>query len=171
MYVLSSALRAAPRRRFKHYPDPLARPSTQHNASPDFPSGVIRKLVDKLPADFAQPASSPTKLAAQFYPADETPLRPATPALELLPPVHGFDKYAYRAFGLPSEGEIRSLVDGEHKTSGDFRLNEEMLRAHFNVHRFGVSERIREIVARKCTATTEGWLSWKSSSAVPSWEL
>ena len=87
-----------------------------------------------------------------------------------MPPVHGFDKYPYRAFGLPSESEIRSLVDGEHKTSGDFKLSEETLRANFNVNRPGVGERIREIVARKCTATDEGWLTWKSDSDVKSWE-
>lgn len=148
---------------------------SQHNESPDFPSGVIRKLVAKLPADFATPSTSTVALAKAFYPTEEAPLRPSTPALELLPPVHGFDKYAYRAFGLPSEDEIRRIVRGEHKTSGDYKVNARMVLetalANFNINRPGVEARVREVLDRMCTTSVEGWLSWKSSRDVKSREV
>ena len=132
--------------------------------SPDFPSGVIRKLVHKMTPDWDLTIDPATR-ALDFFPDPSTPLRPSTPALELEHPIHGFDKYHFRAFGLPAESEIEAVVRGNHKTSGDLAMDERrvlgVFQEKFDWTRRGTKERVLEVLDRMTLKNRQsGFLVW-----------
>lgn len=72
-------------------------------------------------------------------------------------------------FALPTEAEIRSMVDGSHKSSGATEITLDELLAKFDSLRkgkAGVREKILEVVQRKCVFEEDKhmgqqWLKWK----------
>lgn len=73
-------------------------------------------------------------------------------------------------FALPTEAEIRSMVDGSHRNSGATTITLEELLGMFNRMRggkAGVREKVLEVVERKCVFEQDKhmdkkWLQWKS---------
>ena len=71
-------------------------------------------------------------------------------------------------FALPTEAEIRSMVDGSHTSSGATEITLEELLANFQRLRgskAGMREKILEVVQRKCVADQDKhmdkqWLKW-----------
>ncbi|CED83723.1 Enoyl-CoA hydratase [Phaffia rhodozyma] len=149
-----------------------------YESSPDFPKGVIKKLVEKLSPEWDREVD-PATLQSNFFPKPKAPFKNAnTSPLELAPPTHGFDKHHFRSYGLPSEVEVRAIVKGEvegdfqprtssksraggSKSSGDLALNRHMVLEWFNKDRLGVKDRVTEILNRKTYKVGEGeWLAW-----------
>ena len=72
-------------------------------------------------------------------------------------------------YALPTEAEIRSMVDGSHKASGATEITLDELLAKFDSLRkgkSGVREKILEVVQRKCAFEDDRhmdkqWLKWK----------
>ena len=75
-------------------------------------------------------------------------------------------------FALPTEQEIRQMVDGSHPTSGGTVITREELLQQFEALRkgkMGVREKVLEVSQRCCVEdvdkiTGEKWLRWKSPS-------
>jgi 3-hydroxyisobutyryl-CoA hydrolase len=151
----------------------------QHGFSPDFPSACISKLVDKKPPTFSTEPSSSTLINSFFptlpeaYYSKPSPNLPLTEPLNLETPVHGFDKYPFRAFGLPSEDDLKSIINGSHpshttrsspyaqdRIPGDFKVSVEMVLAKYDMSRKRMKSRVMEVLRRKCTEDSAGWLTW-----------
>lgn len=69
---------------------------------------------------------------------------------------------------LPTEEEIGKMVDGSHPSSGGTAVTRRELYKKFDIlrkNKHGLHEKIREVLARKCTeeedkTTGEKWLKW-----------
>ncbi len=72
-------------------------------------------------------------------------------------------------YALPTEVEIRSMVDGSHRDSGATEITLDELLAKFDRARGrkpGMREKILEVVQRKCVSEQDKhmdkrWLKWK----------
>ena len=132
-------------------------------------------LVEKIKT---RPAWSPERLEqvkdseildtffSKFSPEKETAPKLAPPsylprATELADPMR---------FALPTEAEIRAMVDGSHRDSGATTITRDELLAKFHRMRkgkAGVREKILEVMQRKCVEeddkhTDKKWLQWKA---------
>ncbi|KAH9857204.1 3-hydroxyisobutyryl-coenzyme A hydrolase [Lenzites betulinus] len=142
--------------------------------TPDFHTGVTAVLVEKTKE---RPNWSPARLEdvddsellhnffAKYSPDKETAPRLNPPSY-----VAQANKIADpMQFALPSESEIRSMVDGSHRSSGATEITLDELLAKFDGLRkgkSGVREKILEVVQRKCTFEQDKhmdkqWLKWK----------
>ena len=129
---------------------------------------MIRKLVHKMTPDWDLTVDPATR-ANDFFPDPSTPLRPSTPALELDHPVHGFDKFHFRAFGLPAESEVEAVVRGNHRTSGDLAMDERrvlgVFQDKFDWTRRGTKERVLEVLDRMTPKNKKsGFLVWSPAT-------
>lgn len=72
-------------------------------------------------------------------------------------------------FSLPTEQEIKNMVNGSHSTSGGSVLTKRELISKFEglrKNKMGVREKIIDVVQRKCVEeaskdTVEKYLKWK----------
>ncbi|KAI0636671.1 3-hydroxyisobutyryl-coenzyme A hydrolase [Trametes polyzona] len=142
--------------------------------TPDFNTGVTAVLVEKIKE---RPNWSPARLEdvndsevlenffSKYTPEKDTapritPPSYVAPASKLPDPMQ---------FALPSEAEIRSMVDGSHKASGATEITLDELIAKFENLRkgkAGVREKILEVVQRKCAFEEDKhmnkqWLKWR----------
>ncbi|KAI8989733.1 3-hydroxyisobutyryl-coenzyme A hydrolase [Trametes punicea] len=145
-----------------------------NGVTPDFKTGVTAVIVDKIKE---RPNWSPSRLEdvsdsdilqtffATYTPENGTAPQITPPAFlntanRLMDPMH---------FALPTEAEIRSMVDGSHKSSGATEITLDELLAKFDSLRkgkAGVREKILEVVQRKCAFEADKhmdkkWLKWK----------
>ncbi|THG99971.1 hypothetical protein EW026_g2486 [Hermanssonia centrifuga] len=148
-------------------------------ASPDFHTGVTAVLVDKIierpawyPATLGEVSDS--EISKKFF-SDYTPTSGTSPALafpEALDPAKG-TRFSPVLFALPTEQEIRQLVDGSHASSGATAITLQELLNKLNLLRqgkMGIREKVLEVVERCCVQdeekeTGEKYLRWKSSAA------
>ncbi|TFK94747.1 3-hydroxyisobutyryl-coenzyme A hydrolase [Polyporus arcularius HHB13444] len=142
--------------------------------SPDFQTGVTSVLVNK---EKSRPAWSPAHLNevndeeirrtffSKFSPEQDTAPK-ITPPAYLPQPNQLADPMRY---ALPTEVEIRSMVDGSHRDSGATEITLDELLAKFDRARGrkpGMREKILEVVQRKCVSEQDKhmdkrWLKWK----------
>lgn len=145
----------------------------QSGVSPDFQTGVTAVLVQKVKT---RPEWSP----AHLHEVDDgevldtffnkfTPEKGTAPLLSppsyLPSPTELSDPMRY---ALPTEAEIRSMVDGSHRNSGATEITLEELLSNFERMRgnkAGMREKILEVVQRKCTSEQDKhmdkkWLKW-----------
>ncbi|KAI0647366.1 3-hydroxyisobutyryl-coenzyme A hydrolase [Trametes meyenii] len=143
-------------------------------ATPDFKTGVTAVLVEKIKE---RPNWSPARLEdvndseilktffSTYTPEKGTAPRITPPpyldqAVRLIDPMQ---------FALPTEAEIRSMVDGSHSASGATEITLDELLAKFDALRkgkAGVREKIVEVVRRRCAFEEDKhldkqWLKWK----------
>ncbi|KAL1944742.1 hypothetical protein VTO73DRAFT_3172 [Trametes versicolor] len=142
-------------------------------ATPDFKTGVTAVLVEKIKT---RPAWSPARLEdvndsellKKFF-SEFTPDKETAPRITPPPYVEGNKTIDPMQFALPSEAEIRSMVDGSHKSSGATEITLDELLDKFKSLRkgkAGVREKILEVVERKCAFEEDKhmnkqWLKWK----------
>ncbi|KAI0822832.1 3-hydroxyisobutyryl-coenzyme A hydrolase [Trametes gibbosa] len=140
----------------------------------DFHTGVTAVLVEKTKA---RPNWSPARLEdvddgellnnffSKYTPDNDTAPR-LTPPSYVAPANKVADPMQ---FALPSEAEIRSMVDGSHRSSGATEITLDELLAKFDglrAGKSGVREKILEVVQRKCAFEEDKhmdkqWLKWK----------
>ncbi|TBU42068.1 3-hydroxyisobutyryl-coenzyme A hydrolase [Dichomitus squalens] len=142
--------------------------------SPDFKTGVTAVLIEKIKE---RPQWSPAHIhEVQDSEILETFFKKYSPengnVPSLAPPSY-LPKPADLAdpmqFALPTEAEIRSMVDGSHRNSGATTITLDELLGMFTRMRggkAGVREKILEVVDRKCVFeqdkhTDKKWLQWK----------
>lgn len=73
-------------------------------------------------------------------------------------------------YALPTEAEIRAMVDGSHRDSGATTITLDELLAKFHRMRggkAGVREKVLEVVQRRCVEEADKhmdkkWIQWKS---------
>ncbi|OSD08546.1 3-hydroxyisobutyryl-coenzyme A hydrolase [Trametes coccinea BRFM310] len=143
-------------------------------ATPDFKTGVMAVLVEKIKE---RPNWSPSRLEdvdeseilktffSKYTPEEGTAPKLAPPdyltsANKMMDPMR---------FALPTEAEIRSMVDGSHKSSGATEITLDELLAKFDSLRkgkVGVREKVLEVVERKCIFEEDKhmdkkWLKWR----------
>ena len=147
----------------------------QSGGSPDFITGVTAVLVDKIKE---RPAWSPARLEdvqdseildtffSKFSPENKT-------APELQPPSYLSGTKTSGSpmkYALPTEEEIRAMVDGSHSDSGATVITLDELLDKFHRMRggkAGVRKKILEVVRRKCEEepdkhSDQKWLKWKA---------
>lgn len=145
----------------------------QSGATPDFKTGVTAVLVEKIKT---RPEWSPARLEdvndsellKKFF-SEFTPDKETAPRITPPPYVEGNKTIDPMQFALPSEAEIRSMVDGSHKSSGATEITLDELLDKFKSLRkgkAGVREKILEVVERKCAFEEDKhmnkqWLKWK----------
>lgn len=148
--------------------------------SEEFTTGVTHLLINKgkgraewNPSSLDDKAVTPSEITKNFL-DPKTPHLAECPAIEYIPPPstrEGPDSTwgQFRAFGLPSETEIRAWVKGESKGSGAFKLKEDEVVQRVISARGEqggprakeLEERTRAIVKDHCQADGEGYLNWK----------
>lgn len=146
----------------------------QSGVTSDFHTGVTAVLVEKTKA---RPNWSPARLEdvddgellnnffSKYTPDNDTAPR-LTPPSYVAPANKVADPMQ---FALPSEAEIRSMVDGSHRSSGATEITLDELLAKFDglrAGKSGVREKILEVVQRKCAFEEDKhmdkqWLKWK----------
>ncbi|CDO73582.1 hypothetical protein BN946_scf185014.g52 [Trametes cinnabarina] len=142
--------------------------------TPDFKTGVTAVLVDKIKE---RPNWSPSRLEdVNDSEILKTFFSTYTPEAGTAPKITPPDYLASAnmlidpmQFALPTEAEIRSMVDGSHKSSGATEITLDELLAKFDRLRrgkAGVREKILEVVRRKCVFEEDKhmdkkWLQWK----------
>ena len=70
---------------------------------------------------------------------------------------------SFLRYGLPSEDEIRALVEGSHASSGSGALTLQELIAKAEDLRGGkrgVAGKVQEVVSRRCAVDRDGYLQW-----------
>ncbi|KAK4683792.1 hypothetical protein P7C73_g6434, partial [Tremellales sp. Uapishka_1] len=143
----------------------------------DFTIGVTSLLIDKSsdkpswsPSSLSDPSLSPKAISDAFFASNEN-----TPRLSFDPKPtssRGSDSTwgHFRKFGLPSEMEVKAVVQGSAPGSGAFKVTEEEVVVDKLSDRQGetggareteVKDRVRAIVGRWCEKDGEGYLSWK----------
>jgi len=71
---------------------------------------------------------------------------------------------SFLRYGLPSEDELRTLVEGSHASSGSGALTLQELISKAEDPRGGkrgVAVKVQEVVSRRCTVDRDGYLQWK----------
>ncbi|KAI0362452.1 3-hydroxyisobutyryl-coenzyme A hydrolase [Trametes cingulata] len=142
--------------------------------TPDFKTGVTAVLVDKIKE---RPNWSPARLedvndseVLQNFFSKYTPENGTAPKITPPPYLAQLNKVMDpMQYALPTEAEIRSMVDGSHKSSGATEITLDELLAKFDKLRkgkAGVREKILEVVQRKCIFEEDKhmdkkWLKWK----------
>ncbi|KAI1390992.1 ClpP/crotonase [Hypoxylon trugodes] len=127
-------------------------------AHPDFTEGVTSLLISKdkpKPKPKWQPASLEdiqpgSNVAESFFPLSGSP-----PKLKLVTD-RDFNEYPYETFGVPTEAEVKALVDeGRYK-------RREILEALVQRRRGrqGISKIVGEILARKTAINEDGLAEW-----------
>ncbi|WVQ67623.1 uncharacterized protein L199_005826 [Kwoniella botswanensis] len=151
-----------------------------HRSTGDFIKGVSSVLIDRsktapewIPGDLSDPKLSLGEITKNFYPGKPSE---GQPELELVPSSaskldSGRDSSwnQFRKFGLPSETDIRSSVDGYSPGSGAFALTEQELVSQFienhgspqGQRRKEIEDRVRDVVQRRCKKDKQGYLEWK----------
>ncbi|KAI0664689.1 3-hydroxyisobutyryl-coenzyme A hydrolase [Cubamyces menziesii] len=145
-----------------------------NGVTPDFKTGVFAVLVDKIKD---RPNWSPSRLEdvedseiLQTFFSEYTPEKGTAPKLTPPPYLTNANKLIDpMQYALPTEAEIRSMVDGSHKASGATEITLDELLAKFDSLRkgkSGVREKILEVVQRKCAFEDDRhmdkqWLKWK----------
>ncbi|KAG8937312.1 hypothetical protein FRC02_000082 [Tulasnella sp. 418] len=144
-------------------------------ASQDFVTGVTAVLVDK---EKGTPSWSPSGLDEISHAQVLTSFfDSASPFLQNTPSAtfsNNNDKATSSvkmdpmAYSLPSEVELRQIIQGSHQFSASTAYNLDDLIGRFRQLRpkHGVEEKIREVVARKCelvpaTEQQQAYLQWK----------
>jgi 3-hydroxyisobutyryl-CoA hydrolase len=140
--------------------------SGQHGASPDFYTGVTSVLLNK---ETSRPAWSPASLdevdavnleASFFTPQANLPQLVLPEALQQ----NRSHLASFVRYGLPSEEELQTLVQGSHQSSGSgaLTLQELITKAEgLRGEKQGVARKVQEVVARRCTADKDGYLQWR----------
>lgn len=149
----------------------------QNGASPDFRTGVTAVLIDKTRG---RPAWSPATLnevqdadVLKSFFSKYSPDAGTAPRITV--PLETTSESVARTFSpmhfaLPTEEEIRHMVDGSHSSSGGTVITREELVQKFEVLRkgkIGVKEKVIEVSQRCCVededkTTGEKWLRWKA---------
>ncbi|KAH9945844.1 3-hydroxyisobutyryl-coenzyme A hydrolase [Epithele typhae] len=141
-----------------------------NGGSPDFDTGVSTVLVAKTSE---RPAWSPSTIEeVDDSMVQETFFSENTSAPTLSAPSYVLKPEELEdpmRFALPTEEEIRSMVDGSHIQSGATTITTDELVAKFlrlRGGKAGVEEKILEVVQRKCVLaqgsdSSQQWLSWK----------
>ncbi|TCD68443.1 hypothetical protein EIP91_010729 [Steccherinum ochraceum] len=145
-----------------------------HEASPDFKTGVTSVLKTK---EKTRPKWSPSTIA-EVKEADivDKFFDQYTPALGTAPALAVSQAFQSRnhtlphpmRYALPTEAEIRRMVDGSHGQSGATTLTRDELIMKFKELRNGkngIREKILEVVQRKCvevgdSGSQQKWLQW-----------
>lgn len=71
---------------------------------------------------------------------------------------------SFLRYGLPSEDELRALVEGRHTSSGSGALtSQELVKKAEDLRggKLGVAEKVQEVVSRRCAVDRDGYLQWK----------
>ncbi len=71
---------------------------------------------------------------------------------------------SFLRYGLPSEDELRALVEGRHASSGSgaLTLQELITKAEgLRGGKRGVAGKVQEVVSRRCAVDRDGYLQWK----------
>lgn len=71
---------------------------------------------------------------------------------------------SFLRYGLPSEDELRALVEGRHPSSGSGALTLQELTTKAEDLRGGkrgVAEKVQEVVSLRCAVDRDGYLQWK----------
>ena len=71
---------------------------------------------------------------------------------------------SFLRYGLPSEDELRTLVEGRHASSGSgaLTLQELITKAEgLRGGKRGVAGKVQEVVSRRCAVDRDGYLQWK----------
>ncbi|KAI1794650.1 3-hydroxyisobutyryl-coenzyme A hydrolase [Ganoderma leucocontextum] len=141
---------------------------------PDFQTGVTAILVEKTKD---RPQWSPPQLkdvqdkdiSEKFF-SKYSPENGTAPAITPPPYLSKVTELADpMKFALPTESEIRSMVDGSHRSSGATTITLDELLAMFDRMRggkAGMREKILEVVERKCFLEQDKhmdkkWLQWR----------
>ncbi|WVW83953.1 hypothetical protein I302_105976 [Kwoniella bestiolae CBS 10118] len=154
--------------------------SGPNRSTDDFLKGVTSVLIDRsksspdwVPNKLSDPKLALSEIIKNFYP---TKTLDGQPELELVPSSaskldSGRDSTwnRFRKYGLPSENDIRSSVDGYSPGSGAFALTEQELVNQFienhnspsGQRREEIEQRVREVVERRCKKDKQGYLEWK----------
>lgn len=139
---------------------------SQHGASPDFRTGVTSVLVEKAKN---RPVWSPASLdqvdtasleASFFGPVADTPQLMLPEALQKNHP----SLASFLRYGLPTENEIQTLVEGRHASSGSGALTLQELIAKaedLRGKKRGVAGKVQEVVGRRCAVDKDGYLRWR----------
>ncbi|PCH37709.1 3-hydroxyisobutyryl-CoA hydrolase [Wolfiporia cocos MD-104 SS10] len=146
-----------------------------HGASPDFRTGVDHVLITKV-KDQPRPRWSPgsvEEVPAEFiereFFTNYTPEQSTAPRLQVPEWLAGHTKLiSPMQYALPSEEEIRHMVDGSHASSGSTALTLDEVVAKFVAlknGKEGVKEKVLEVVGRRCYEdpdkhTDKKWLKW-----------
>ena len=124
---------------------------------------MINKKEEGRPA--WSPASlgqvDPASLEASFFTPVESPPELVLPKAlrKNHPPPPSFLRY-----GLPTENELQTLIDGRHPSSGSGALTLQELIAKaedLREGKRGVAEKVQEVVSRRCAVETDGYLRWR----------
>jgi 3-hydroxyisobutyryl-CoA hydrolase len=125
---------------------------------------VIKNKEEGRPA--WSPASldqvDPASLEASFFTPVESPpelVLPEALRQKNHPPLPSFLRY-----GLPTENELQTLIDGRHPSSGSgaVTLQELIAKAEdLREGKRGVAEKVQEVVSRRCAVDTDGYLRWR----------
>ncbi|EIN07093.1 3-hydroxyisobutyryl-CoA hydrolase [Punctularia strigosozonata HHB-11173 SS5] len=137
-------------------------------ASPDFITGVTHLLIAK---QGGRPAWSPDALQDisdqqvedKFFSKQKSPYLQELPELSIPDFLDRTTERHPGRFALPSEEEIEKAVVGDHETSGDMAVTLDELVENFATLRpgkVGVSEKILEVVQRRCRVSDDGYLEW-----------
>ncbi|KAI0256543.1 3-hydroxyisobutyryl-coenzyme A hydrolase [Lactifluus subvellereus] len=137
-----------------------------HGASPDFRTGVTSVIVEKAKG---HPAWSPASLdqvdtasleTSFFGPVANPPQLMLPEALHKNhPPLASFLRY-----GLPTENELQTLIEGRHASSGSgaLTLQELIGKAEgLRGEKRGVAGKVQEVVSRRCAIDKDGYLRWR----------
>lgn len=150
----------------------------QNQASPDFTTGVQTVLVEKAKA---RPQWSPTTLEevsddiiSRFF-DEKSPYLASAPVLTIPETLALGEPADPTKYTLPTEAEIRLVVNGLHQSRASTKV-----RLHELVDRFdglragklGVKEKVIEVAQRKCVVKDNAdgnrvWLTWKDHPSRP----
>jgi 3-hydroxyisobutyryl-CoA hydrolase len=71
---------------------------------------------------------------------------------------------SFLRYGLPSEVELRALVEGSHASSGSgaLTLQELITKAEgLRGGKRGIAGKVQEVVSRRCAVDRDGYLQWR----------
>jgi 3-hydroxyisobutyryl-CoA hydrolase len=100
------------------------------------------------------------RLEAFFRTEAEPPQLVLPEALSNSNPTHP----SFLRYGLPSEDDLRALVEGRHASSGSGALTlQELITKAEDLRggKRGVAEKVQEVVSRRCVVDQNGYLQWK----------
>jgi 3-hydroxyisobutyryl-CoA hydrolase len=108
-------------------------------------------------------AISDQEIEDKFFSEDKSPFLKGLPQLSVPDFLDPSGARHPGRFALPSEKEIEKAVVGDHESSGDMAITLDELVENFarlRPGKVGVSEKILEVVNRRCRATENGYLEW-----------
>jgi len=136
-----------------------------HGASPDIHTGVSSVLVERKPG---RPPWSPASLDQVDAASLEAFFKTGANSPQLVLPEALRKSHSappsFLRYGLPSEDELQTLVEGSHASSGSGALTlQELITKAENLRggKRGVAGKVQEVVSRRCAVDRDGYLQWK----------